>query len=201
MSALLFLPGLCVILFRAMGALNALKTLTVFVGGIQVLLGAPFFLSDPSAYVHQAFDFSRVFLDEWTVNWRVIDENTFLHPITSKILLTLHLTVLTLFGLCRWTAIGYKGHYWVRKHWRGGEILAPRSAYLMPAALTPAVLLILCTSNLIGITFARSLHYQFYSWYAWQIPLLIWASRLCLPLRCVELLASNSHQDFAPLSH
>ena len=36
--------------------------------------------------------------------------------------------------------------------------------------------LVLFTSNLIGITFARSLHYQFFSWYAHQMPFLLWAS-------------------------
>jgi alpha-1,3-mannosyltransferase len=33
--------------------------------------------------------------------------------------------------------------------------------------------LLLFTSNLIGITFARSLHYQFHSWYFHQIPFLL----------------------------
>ena len=32
---------------------------------------------------------------------------------------------------------------------------------------------ILFTSNLIGICFSRSLHYQFYSWYAQQVPFLL----------------------------
>lgn len=36
--------------------------------------------------------------------------------------------------------------------------------------------MVLFTSNLIGITFARSLHYQFFSWYAHQMPFLLWAS-------------------------
>jgi ALG3 protein len=38
----------------------------------------------------------------------------------------------------------------------------------------------LFTSNLIGITFSRSLHYQFFSWYAHQIPFLIWCAELPL---------------------
>jgi len=36
--------------------------------------------------------------------------------------------------------------------------------------------MILFTSNVLGIVFARSLHYQFYAWYAHQIVFLLWQS-------------------------
>lgn len=42
----------------------------------------------------------------------------------------------------------------------------------------------LFTSNLIGITCARSLHYQFYSWYAHQIPLLVYLATLPRLVKC-----------------
>lgn len=44
---------------------------------------------------------------------------------------------------------------------------------------------VLYTSNLIGILFARSLHYQFYSWYAMQIPFLAWRTKYPIPFRYV----------------
>jgi len=43
--------------------------------------------------------------------------------------------------------------------------------------------------NLIGIMFARSLHYQFYSWYAQQLPFLAWRTALPVPIKLMLLLA------------
>ena len=48
----------------------------------------------------------------------------------------------------------------------------------------PDVATVLFTSNLIGILFARSLHYQFYSWYAQQIPFLAWRTRYPVFMKC-----------------
>jgi hypothetical protein len=63
-------------------------------------------------------------------------------------------------------------------HWR-----APR---LFVEGLTrERVVLVLFTSNLIGMTLARSLHYQFYVWYFHTLPWLLWQTRLPIPLRFV----------------
>lgn len=147
----------------------------VIMGGIQILMGLPFLLHNPHSYISAAFDFSRTFLYEWTVNWRFLDKETFLHPALSKALLGLHFIFLCTFGLYRWTDISRIGLKWISLTWKGD-----------PVTVSPAyIVLTLCTSNLIGMTFARSLHYQFYSWYALQLPLFAWASSLWLPLRYV----------------
>lgn len=48
------------------------------------------------------------------------------------------------------------------------------------------VVTVLYTSNLIGILFARSLHYQFYSWYAMQLPFLAWRTKYPVVVRYVR---------------
>ena len=45
---------------------------------------------------------------------------------------------------------------------------------LRPDVSNKTILTILFTSNMVGTLFARSLHYQFYSWTAWTMPFLLW---------------------------
>ncbi|KAH7923869.1 mannosyltransferase [Leucogyrophana mollusca] len=166
MSALLYLPGLLVILFKRHGFLATLRHLLVL-ACTQTLAARSFLGSNVWSYLHNAFDLSRVFLYKWTVNWRFIDEITFLSAGWARGLLLGHLSVLVAFGLFRWCR-------------SDGGVATVLSRGLrrpaLPAGLAPVspdyVATVLLTSNLIGILFARSLHYQFYSWYAQQIPLL-----------------------------
>ena len=45
------------------------------------------------------------------------------------------------------------------------------------------ILTVMLTGNYIGIVFCRSLHYQFYSWYYFSIPYLLWRTNLPLVLK------------------
>ncbi|KDQ60740.1 glycosyltransferase family 58 protein [Jaapia argillacea MUCL 33604] len=182
MSVLLYLPGLAVILFKRHGLVSTLRHLSTIVLA-QAALGYPFLRYNPSSYLAGAFDLSRVFLYKWTVNWRFVDEQTFLSPLWARSLLVLHLCTLIAFGLWRWCR--RDGGVW-RTLERG--LRRPTSPARLAAVTADQVTTILFTSNLIGIMFARSLHYQFYSWYAQQLPFLAWRTRYPIPLKIVLLL-------------
>lgn len=74
--------------------------LTVIV--IQAILASPFLSEDPRNYLKGAFDLGRVFLYKWTVNWRFVDEETFLSSTFALSLLVGHISVLVVFGLFKW---------------------------------------------------------------------------------------------------
>ncbi|KAF9477348.1 glycosyltransferase family 58 protein [Pholiota conissans] len=177
MGTILYLPGLLVILFKKRG-LNRTIIHIITLLATQALFAVPFLREDPWAYIRCAFDLSRVFLYEWTVNWRIFDERTFLSSRLATTLLTGHATVLVAFGLYHWCK-------------PDGGVLKVLSRGLrrpsLPAGVVPVtadyVATVLFTSNLIGIIFARSLHYQFYSWYAQQIPFLAWRTRFSMPVK------------------
>ncbi|KIL00104.1 glycosyltransferase family 58 protein [Paxillus rubicundulus Ve08.2h10] len=184
MSALLYIPGLLVILFQRHGLMGTLRHLLVL-ACTQVLLARSFLVESTPAYLQNAFDLSRVFLYKWTVNWRFVDEQTFLSPSWAKGLLLGHITVLVVFGLFRWCRGG------------GGVASVLSRGFrrpMLPAALSPVppdyVATVLMTSNLIGILFARSLHYQFYSWYFQHLPLLVQRTKYPFLLQYVVLSTS-----------
>ncbi|KDR81851.1 hypothetical protein GALMADRAFT_264132 [Galerina marginata CBS 339.88] len=182
MSILLYLPGLLVILVKRNGLFSTLAYMVAIVAS-QILFAIPFLQEDSRAYTRAAFDFGRVFLYKWTVNWRFFDEETFLNPRLAMVLLVGHVSVLLAFGLSRW-CLPDGGVYRVLS--RGTR------RPFQPAGLAPVtpdfVATVLLTSNLIGILFARSLHYQFYSWYAQQIPFLAWRTLYPMPLKLALIL-------------
>jgi alpha-1,3-mannosyltransferase len=134
----------------------------------------------------------RVFMHRWTVNWKMLPERMFLHPVFAKVLLALHALLLLLFMQLRWMRA------------RGGIINATSSflcggkgcAILPPRVILSAVL----TSNYIGIVCSRSLHYQFYSWYFHGLPFLLWQTQLPLAVRVTMLIAIEVCWNVFPAS-
>lgn len=50
-----------------------------------------------------------------------------------------------------------------------------RASCIPPLNAASQIVLILFTSNFIGMCFSRSLHYQFYVWYFHTLPYLLWS--------------------------
>lgn len=69
---------------------------------LQVLLALPFLRVYPWSYLSSAFEFSRVFLYKWTVNWRFLPEDVFLSRPWALALLAAHLSTLIAFGSIKW---------------------------------------------------------------------------------------------------
>jgi alpha-1,3-mannosyltransferase len=101
MSILLYLPGLLVVLFRRGGLLWTLLHSTL-IGLTQVLLALPFLREDALAYLQGAFNLQRVFLYKWTVNWKFVQEETFLSSSWANSLLIGHAATLMAFAIWRW---------------------------------------------------------------------------------------------------
>ncbi|XDV27952.1 hypothetical protein PO909_031393 [Leuciscus waleckii] len=166
MNVLLFAPGLLFLLLSEFGLWKTLPKLTLC-AVIQLLLGLPFLLVNPLGYVSRAFDLGRQFLFKWTVNWRFLPEDVFLNRYFHLVLLLAHITTLLLFALKRWKRSG-------NSIWSILKDPSERKETVQKLDADHTVL-VLFTSNFIGMCFSRSLHYQFYVWYFHTLPYLLWS--------------------------
>merc|ERR1719436_678039 len=78
MNILLYAPAVLLYYIATQGRL----------GGVQLVLAAPFLLSFPLEYLIGAFNLGRVFLFEWTVNFRFLPEAVFVSRWLHAALLT-----------------------------------------------------------------------------------------------------------------
>lgn len=217
MNVLLYAPPLLLLMLKGLSLLDVAVTLSL-AALVQVLLGMPFLLSYPLEYMSKAFDLGRVFLHTWSVNFKFVPEELFVSKRFALTLLAIHLSLLFLFAEFKWC-----------KHEHGvlpalklkfklqqlGSLLSCTSTKIfqeadyIPVLLEPQyITTVLFTGNFIGILCARSLHYQFYSWYFYSLPYLLWRSSLPTYLRliifgvieaCWNIYPSNSISSFVLL--
>jgi len=161
MNVLLFLPGFALILAMEDGILRNIPRALIFFA-IQIGLGWPFLVQDWQAYLKGAFDLGRVFIHTWTVNWKFVPEEYFVSKELALGLLCLHSVTLVVFFFKKWNRIPLS------------ETLALLPQIPRPPLQPSYVLGLLFECNFIGITFARSLHFQFFIWYFHSLPFLLW---------------------------
>ncbi|KAH8173438.1 ALG3 protein [Sarocladium implicatum] len=175
MSLLLVLPAVVVILFLGKGV-DRLPNIAWLMFQVQLAIGLPFFATNWRSYVGRAFELSRQFKFEWTVNWRMLDEETFLSREFSLALLGMHVAVLLIFTVARWLRPANKSlSGLLGPIWDFETPFTKLEQLQLTSRVTPRfVMATMLSANVIGLLFARSLHYQFYAYLAWATPFLLW---------------------------
>lgn len=153
MNAILFLPGLLVVLTLHHGIILCFIRYVSIIIATQVAIAVPFLVENPKAYLLRSFSTSRTFLMKWSVNMKFLPEDLFYSPTFGRIMLIIQLILLIIFCL-KWTKF------------------RPFSSLLGGQTLTSTeIVKILFLSNFVGIVCMKSLHYQFYVWYFHTLPL------------------------------
>jgi len=177
MSLLLVLPALSIVLLLGSGFSTSIQ-LAVMMVLVQVLIAVPFLTHNPWGYMGKAFELSRQFFFKWTVNWRFVGEEAFLSKRFSLVLLGLHGAVLAAFITQRWLKPARKSLIGlVAPLLSGRSPFTEQQQQAVARDITPQyILTTILSANVVGLLFARSLHYQFYSYLAWSTPFLLWRS-------------------------
>ncbi|KAG6004073.1 dolichyl-P-Man:Man(5)GlcNAc(2)-PP-dolichol alpha-1,3-mannosyltransferase [Claviceps maximensis] len=175
MSLLLSLPAVAVVLFLGRGLGGSLR-LALLMAQVQLLVALPFLAANPGGYLGRAFELTRQFKFEWTVNWRMLGEDVFLSRRFALALLTLHALVLLLFITTRWLQPARRSFSSIiAPLLRGKSPFSHQDGLRVSGRVTPEyVMTTILSANAIGLLFARSLHYQFYAYIAWGTPFLLW---------------------------
>lgn len=172
MNALLFAPAIALILVRERGWLVGIAHGAACALS-QIGLALPFLKANARGYVSKAFELSRSFDYQWSVNFRFVSPEAFGSQLLAVSLLALHLSLLLWFAHSKW-CYADGGLIAVL---RGGSV-ARREPWSFHK-----VLVVMFTSNFIGVACARTLHYQFYSYYFHSLPLLLWHTQLPTAVR------------------
>jgi len=159
MNILLYAPALLLAYLAVLGLPGTLVQLTIC-ASLQIIIATPFLINFPVEYIIGAFNLGRVFLFEWTVNFRFLPEEVFVSRWFHVALLVGHVISLV-----------YCARFW----WQYLTVYKKLANVGVPNCEQLLVLpLFMC--NFIGIMFARSLHYQFYVWYYHTLHYMVWTT-------------------------
>jgi len=101
MNILLFAPAILMLYLTSLGYVKTMIQLSIC-AIVQLIIGAPFLLTFPFAYIKGSFDLGRVFEHKWTVNYRFLSVPVFENSLFHIILLGVHLTLLVVVAKPCW---------------------------------------------------------------------------------------------------
>ncbi|KAL1558418.1 dolichyl-P-Man:Man(5)GlcNAc(2)-PP-dolichol alpha-1,3-mannosyltransferase [Salvia divinorum] len=184
MNVLLFAPPLLLLLLKAMDVFGVISA-GAGAAVVQILLGLPFLLSHPVAYFSRAFNLGRVFVHFWSVNFKFVPEPVFVSKGFALSLLAAHLLLLGIFAHYKWCR--HEGGLFSFLH---SKLAQMKLKFCISSSFplrgleehnintrvlkTEHIATTMFVGNFVGVVCARSLHYQFYSWYFYSLPYLLW---------------------------
>ncbi|KAL1542650.1 dolichyl-P-Man:Man(5)GlcNAc(2)-PP-dolichol alpha-1,3-mannosyltransferase [Salvia divinorum] len=184
MNVLLFAPPLLLLLLKAMDVFGVISA-GAGAAIVQILLALPFILSHPVAYFSRAFNLGRVFVHFWSVNFKFVPEPVFISKGFALFLLAAHLLLLAVFAHYKWCR--HEGGLFSFLHSKLSQMKLkfynPTSYPLrglneqninLRVLKTEHIATTMFVGNFVGVVCARSLHYQFYSWYFYSLPYVLW---------------------------
>jgi alpha-1,3-mannosyltransferase len=148
---------------------------------VQLLIGFEFLCHDPLAYLGRAFELGRVFQYRWSVNWQHVPETLFLATNFHLILLLAHIFLLLVFMFSSWFQRHGGLFKMISDLARSGKLFdldTHGKINFIGLRITGILdmLYALFTANLAGIVFARSVHFQFYTWYYHSLFYLLYST-------------------------
>lgn len=211
MNVLLFAPGMLYVMLRTLPLVKVLGCLCICAAW-QLVMGLPFLVYDYEAYLTKGFELGRVFTQRWSVNYQFLDNEIFVDPHFGMGLLAATVAAWVLLWRTRWSKRTYLTSAEVEVlrpvlrdvphciHLEtsdddaedgnddaediydaaldAAEAVEERTAYV-------ATVLTFFESNLIGVAFARSLHYQFYTWFFLTVPFVLYYTSYSRMVRLV----------------
>lgn len=191
MNILFFAPGLLVVLCRALPWHRVVSCLAVCLVW-QLVAAMPFLLYEPRGYLSKAFDLGRVFTYRWSVNFKCVPESVFVSKEFAHALLLLTVASWFLVWRRRWSRRLFRRACvaTVQGAGRKGEVRRV-NVHDSEDERYRNVVLTMMESNLIGVVFARSLHYQFLVWFFHSMPMVLSATRLPFPLQIAAVVAAQ----------
>ncbi|GLV37068.1 ALG3 alpha-13- mannosyltransferase [Carabus blaptoides fortunei] len=200
MNILLYAPCLLLAYITSLGIRKTICHLALC-GCVQLLLAAPFLYTNALAYLQASFDIGRVFEHRWTVNYRFFERILFENRTFHAALLVLHVTLLLAFApkfyryLKSYAKLktverqlkpqldsGKKQKRQKTKHTHSAQDgrqyveMTDEDAQKFEVnfdSCSQLFVLPMFVTNFIGVVCARSLHYQFYTWYFHSLPYLV----------------------------
>ncbi|CBI36829.3 dol-P-Man:Man(5)GlcNAc(2)-PP-Dol alpha-1,3-mannosyltransferase isoform X1 [Vitis vinifera] len=194
MNVLLYAPPLLLLMLKAMnigGVISALAGAAI----VQILVGLPFIVSHPVAYISRAFNLGRVFIHFWSVNFKFVPEPIFVSKPFAVSLLVAHLILLATFAHYRWCKNEGGLLNFLHSRFVSMKLGVTGSSSFFKQLFScnstckilneDHIVTTMFVGNFIGILCARSLHYQFYSWYFFSLPYLLWKTPFPTFLRLI----------------